>query len=594
MSVKHFFGELKRRHVMRVVGLYLVGAWIMIQVAATVFPLFGWPEAAATAVVIIAVLGLPVVALLAWVFDITPQGIQRTSEMDAAGISITDTVSDVQLQLEAHQRRFAARAMGFVGVGILVALVGFAAFGKYGASKGSAKAAVESIAVLPFEDQSPSRDQEYFTDGLAEEILNQLAQVEGLRVAGRTSSFAFKGQNVESAQIGQRLGVQAILEGSVRRENDNVRVTARLVNTENSSVIWVKSYDLKVSSMLAIQDTISTAIVDALKLRLSNTPELAAGATTNAQAQDLYYKGLKALNQRTDADLQVALEYFQQATEADTGYALAHAGLAKTYAVLPTVSNFSVVEALRKGNESAARALALHPRLGEAYAALGQLAQNLEWDLTSALRNYNRAVKFNPNDAAAHQWYSEALMMTGDLSNASAEIERALEIDPLSPAARNVRAYQMMLRGDLLGAVRAYQNLLRESPGFTVGQLNYAFAALAAKDYSAAAEGLIAALPRFAPDVATLIGAASGQSNKQPAIAAIKALEGAQPASIIVLLYAAIGAKSQAMAALEEAFEASEDANFPYVLVHPLLAPLRAESKFQDIARTVGVTVQTS
>ena len=141
------------------------------------------------------------------------------------------------------------------------------------------------------------------------------------------------------------------------------------------------------------------------------------------------------MNQRTDADLQVALEYFQQATEADTSYALAHAGLAMTYAVLPTFSNFSVVEALRKGTESAARALALHPRLGEAYAALGQLAQNLEWDLTSALRNYNRAVKFNPNDAVAHQWHSEALMMTGDLAAASTEIERALEIDPLSPAA---------------------------------------------------------------------------------------------------------------------------------------------------------------
>jgi tetratricopeptide (TPR) repeat protein len=358
-------------------------------------------------------------------------------------------------------------------------------------------------------------------------------------------------------------------------------------------VIWIKSYDLKVSSMLAIQDTISTAIVDALKLRLNNTSELAAGATTNSHAQDFYFKGLKAFNERTDAQLQVALEYFQQAAEADTGYALAHASLAKTYAVLPTVSSFSVIEALRKGNESAARALAIQPRLGEAYAALGQLAQNLEWDLTSALRNYNRAVKFSPNDAVAHQWYSEALMMTGDLAAASAEIERALEIDPLSPAARSVRAYQMMLRGDLAGAVRAYQNLLRESPDLRVGQLNYAFTALAAKDYSAAAEGLIAALPRYAPDVAVLIGAASGQSDRQPAINAIKAIESNTPLSIVVLLYAAVGAKAQAMAAVEKAFQASEDANFPYILVHPLLSPLRSDPKFQNIMSAVGVTVPT-
>ncbi len=593
MSLKHLFGELKRRHVMRVMGLYLVGAWIVIQVAATVFPLFGWPQAAVTAVVIFAGLGLPIVLLLAWVFDITPQGIQRTSELDVSGGPVEGEVSNIQLQLEAHQRRFAARAMGFVGVGILVALVGFAAFGHYNGAARDSASTVESIAVLPFADDSPLRDQEYFTDGLAEEILNLLAQVEGLRVAGRTSSFAFKGKGVESAQIGRQLGVQAVLEGSVRRDGENVRVNARLVNAENSEVIWSDQYDLKISGILAIQDTISNAIVDALKLKLNSTLDLAEGGTRNTHAHDLYLKGLEAFNERTDAQLQVALEYFQKAAEADTGYALAHAGLAKTYAVLPTVGNFSIVEAVRKGTESAARALALDPGLGEAYAALGQLAQNLEWDLTSALRNYNRAVKFSPNDAVAHQWYSEALMLTGDLPSASTEIERALEIDPLSPAARNVRAYQMMLRGDLPEAVRAYQNLLRESPDLRVGQLNYAFAALAARDYSAAAEGLIAALPRYAPNVGVLIGAASGQADKQLAINAIKGLEGQEPASIVALLYAGVGARSQALAVLEKAFKASEDANFPYILVHPLLSPLHSDPTFQNIARTVGVKLPT-
>ncbi|MEX2284069.1 MAG: hypothetical protein WEE89_16400, partial [Gemmatimonadota bacterium] len=161
MSLKHLFGELKRRHVMRVVGLYLVGAWVVIQVTATVFPLFGWPEAAVTAVVIMAGLGLPVVGLLAWVFDITPQGIQRTSDIDAAGGTAHDTLSQVQLQLEAQQRRFAARAMGFVGVGILVALVGFAAFGRYGGIAKRADAPVESIAVLPFQNLSGDPEQEY-------------------------------------------------------------------------------------------------------------------------------------------------------------------------------------------------------------------------------------------------------------------------------------------------------------------------------------------------------------------------------------------------------------------------------------------------
>jgi adenylate cyclase len=589
VSLRKLFEELKRRHVMRVTGLYLVGAWIIIQVAATVFPLLGWPDSATKVVLIIAGLGLPVVVLLAWVFDITPEGIQRTSD---AAVATVAGASTAQLEIEAHRRRFAARSMGFVGVGILVALVGFAAFQNYSGISGNTGTEIKSIAVLPFSDLSPQHDQEYFTDGLAEEILNQLAQVEGLSVAGRTSSFAFKGKNVGSTEIGRQLRVQAVLEGSVRREDDRVRVTARLVNTETSATIWQDQYDLKIASTLALQDTISTAIVDKLKIRLTSTPEVAgAGTTTNAEAKDLYFKGLQALNQRTQAQLEIALQYFEQAADADTSYALAYSGLAKTYAVLPSVSDFPASDALRKGTESAARALALHPQLGEAYAALGQLAQNLEWDLTSALRNYNRALKFSKNDAVAHQWYSEALMLTGDLKTAEIEIERALEIDPLSPAARSVRAYQMMLRGDLPGAVRAYQILLRESPDFRVAQLNYAFAALAAKDYSSAAEGLISSLPRHAPNVATLIAAASGQGDRQAAVNAIKAMEIDQPVSVVALMYAAVGAKQQAVAALEKGFAASQDANFPYVLVHPLLKPLQSDPKFQQIARSVGVTL---
>jgi tetratricopeptide (TPR) repeat protein len=227
--------------------------------------------------------------------------------------------------------------------------------------------------------------------------------------------------------------------------------------------------------------------------------------------------------------------------------------------------------------------------LGQAHAALGQIAQNLEWDLTSAIRSYRRAVKFSPKDAPAHQWYSEALMLTGDLPAAKAEIDQALDIDPLSPSAKNVAAYLMVLRGDYAGALRAYQNLLRENPSFQLAQLNYALAGFAAKDYGVAAEALIAALPQSAPDVGVIVATASGQGDRAGALNAVHSIESSGAVSIAALLYAAIGANDKALSVLKAAFDSGSDANLTYVLVHPLLKPLRSNPQFQQMVRTIGV-----
>lgn len=578
---------------MRVTGVYLVAAYAVVQAAATIFPLLDIPDWVATIVVIMAALGLPVTILLAWVFDITPQGLRKTGPAEAA------VELPFEQQLELHRRRFAARAVGFVGVGILIALVGFAAFGRYGGiGKGRPGAGerIESLAVLPFRDLSATRDQEYFADGVAEELLNRLARIEGLRVPARASSFAFKGEAAPPIEeIARRLRVQAVLEGSVRREGDNLRVSAQLIDAQTGYAIWSNTYDRRISSVFAIQDEISEAIVEALKLQLNPAADLPGEphGTKNAHAQDLYFKGLEAWNQRTDEQLRVALQYFEQAIAADTLYALAYAGLAKTYAVLPAFGDFPVIEALRNGSAAAARAIQLDPNLGGAHAALGQIAQNLEWDLPSAIRGYRRAVRFSPNDASAHQWFSEALIMMGDAQNAAIEIERALEIDPLSASAKNVRAYQAVLRGNFDAALRLYQNLVREHPGFRLGQLNYAFTAFAAKQYGIAAEALIAALPQHAPDVGTLVAAASGQGDRAAAVKAIEAMSATQPAALIALFYASVGADAQALAVLVNTFASGSDANLPYVLVHPLLKSLHSQPRFQQMARTVGVSLPT-
>ncbi|HUP90103.1 MAG TPA: FlgO family outer membrane protein, partial [Longimicrobiales bacterium] len=456
----------------RVTLAYLVGFWALVQVATTVFPLLNIAETAARYIFIIGLIGLPITIILSWFFDLTPEGIRRTP---APSDVVPDAVSlsgPIPIPVSRH-----GKAVGFVGFGILIALIGFAAL----TTRPHTGAVIQSIAVLPFVDLSQGHDQEYFTDGVTEEIMSRLANA-GLKVAARTSSFAFKGQNLAIDEIARRLNVQAVLEGSIRREGDKLRVSVKLIDARTQNIIWGEEFDgAAASGILAIQDQISSAIVDKLTHKLE--PTGGAGRTRNAAAQELYFKGLKAWHEGTDAQLRAALDYFEQAAAGDSTYALAYAGIARTYAVLPAYGDYPMFDALSKGKEAAARATALSPNMGEAHAALGQIAQNLEWDVTTALQNYRNALRATPNDATSHQWYAEALMLTGDLTTASTEVARALELDPLSAPAKNVRAHLMLLRGDNAGALRMYQILARENPDFAFGHLNFALAALAAHEY---------------------------------------------------------------------------------------------------------------
>jgi adenylate cyclase len=574
VNLRNFFDELNRRHVVRATVGYCVGAWIAIQVTDTVAPLLGLSDDVPRFVAIASIALLPVAVLLAWFYDFTRAGVRRTQQMDA------NTAASLP------RSPFATQAFGLIALGLVLTVVGFAAFsarGRMGHSKH-----IESIAVLPFVDLSPNHDQEYFTDGVTEELMNRLART-GIRVSSRTSTFAFKGQSVDVKEIARRLNVQAILEGSIRRDGKQLRITATLIDATDGAVLWSDVFARTDSSIFAIQDEISSAIVDALRLKLAGNSN--PGSTNNLAAQELYFKGLKAFHAGTDPQLRAALQFFDQAIALDSTYALAYAGLAKTYAVLPTFGDFPVTEALNRGNLAAARAIALQANLGEAYAARGQIAQNLEWDLTSALAHYQKALRTSPQDASTHQWYAEALLMTGDFQNSRDEIDRALEIDPLSATALNLRAYHQLLRGDAANAMRAYQILLRDNPEFEFGYLNFAFAALASNEYGDAVQALVKAFPQFGPEVGTIVAAASGQGGREEASQLVGSMSDVHP-SVTALLYSAIGDRHAAITTLERSVASASDANLPYWLLHPLFKPLRNDARFQKILRDVGVTVR--
>ena len=292
---------------------------------------------------------------------------------------------------------------------------------------------VPSIAVLPFADMSPQRDQEYFCDGMAEEIINALTQVCDLHVVARTSAFSFKGQQIDVREIGRKLCVKAVLEGSVRKAGNRLRITAQLVNVADGYHVWSEKYDRQLDDVFAIQDEISLAIVEKLKLKLTSGEEarFVHKQTVNRAAHEAYLKGRYFWNQRGPG-LKKSIQFFELALAEDNNYAAAHAGLADAYALLGFYGYLSPREVMPKAKKAAQRALKIDENLAEAHCSLGYIHTTFDWEWEKARREFQRALELNPNYGPARYWYSNLLMVEGRLEEAIAEVRRGAENDPLS------------------------------------------------------------------------------------------------------------------------------------------------------------------
>ena len=291
-----------------------------------------------------------------------------------------------------------------------------------------------SIAVLPFTNLSPNPDQEYFCDGMAEEIINALTHVEGLRVAARTSAFSFRDKAVDIREIGKKLNVETLLEGSVKRAGNRVRITTQLINVTDGYHLWSEKYDREMQDVFAIQDEISLAIVDKLRVRLlgKQKAKLIKRHTEAIDAYSLYLKGRYFWNKRTEESLKKAVQYFEQAIEKDPGYALAYTGLADSYILLTEYNLLPPKNAFPKAKAAVMKALEIEETLAEARTSLASIKTLNDWDWIGAKREFKLAIEFNPGYATAHQWYAEYLTMTGQYAEAISECKRAQELDPLS------------------------------------------------------------------------------------------------------------------------------------------------------------------
>jgi len=458
-----FFEELKRRNVLRVGIAYTVTGWLVIQVVETIFPAFGFGDAAVRTAVIVLAIGFPMVLIFSWLFELTPEGLKRDRDVDRS-------------RPVSHR---AGQKLDRAIIVVLALALGYFAFDKFvidPARDAAREARVterarteafigsfgqNSLAVLPFVNMSNDVENEYFSDGIAEEVLNLLARIPNLRVISRSSSFSFRGKDIDIPSIAERLDVAFVLEGSVRRYGDQVRITAQLIEARSDTHLWSETYERQLEDVFAIQDEISAAIVESLRdkinLKLDEPPR--ATAAGNTEAHDAYLRGRYLLAQR---QIDGAGREFETAISVDPDYAPAHAGLAIAYwlgYLDLTETDFSAT-----AESHVEKAMALDPSVADAHAAAGLLSRT-KGDLTGALEHFERAIQRNPSYGDVYMWMGASLDQLGRYTEAFVMNEKAVQVDPLSVPARHNYVDGLIRRGRLAEADREMEKLSSMAPG---------------------------------------------------------------------------------------------------------------------------------
>ncbi len=437
-----FFAELKRRRVGKVAIAYGAIAWAVTEASSVVVPALHLPEWLVTAIVVFLLVGFPVAMILAWIFDVGPQGIERTEP-------IADAPASMRVRL-----RMAYAAV----VLLLMAGLGYLLYER-GFGRAHANEPHSSIAVLPFTNLSGDASRDYFSDGMSEELLNLLARIPGLKVASRTSSFAYKGRNVDIREVGRELGVETVLEGSVRQAGAQVRITAQLIDAETGFHLWSETYDRQLADIFQVQDEIAAAIVDKLRIELAPQDQQMAvrdkAPTQNVRAYELYLQGRAVWKRRGEENLLRAIDLYQKALGLDPGFARAHAALASAYVVLPgyTKAEGDEDKFVPLAVASARQALAIDPNIGEAHAVLAQINAQ-RGNLLDAESGFFFAISLEPNEPTPHHWYSLLLAQVGRIGAAVEQARRAHDLDPTSPVIAANLANVYLMAGDDEQALR--------------------------------------------------------------------------------------------------------------------------------------------
>src|SRR5947199_3048494 len=541
VNLKKFFAELKRRKVYTVAVTYAVVGWLLIQVVTQVFPPFEIPNWAERLVIVAILLGFPIALVFAWIYDFTRHGIVRTEDAQPeAKLDIADSPSLTE----------------------------------------------KSIAVLPFNDLSPQRDHAYFGEGIAEELLGALAKVDGLRVAARRSSFWFKDRETELAEIAAKLNVDHVLEGSVRRDGNRVRVTTELIDACDGFTIWSETYEREMHGIFALQDEITRSIVDTRKLQLAISAPRPSRSTA---AYDAYLEGLFYSDKSTEPELRKILECFQRSLEQDPKFSRAWTGIAKSWLWLAD-AYVPPLEAYPKVREAAVHALQLNDQEAEAHVYLAETKRILDWDLDGAEAEFNRAVEIEPNSTPSNYFIAALYAVRGDRDKALTYLQRTSKIDPASLWVNNFACELYRYFGLYDEAIAAGERALQLDPTFA----HYGEPALAA---------LYREMRRF--DEAIALYGKTREFNGRPGFglaityARMNRSEGAldtltapiagwgyRPGDAIAHVHVTLGAHDEAIRDLERACE-QRSSSLHGVGIAPEFVPLRSDKRFTSILQRI-------
>jgi serine/threonine-protein kinase len=576
MNQRSFFSELKRRNVYKVAVAYAVVGWLLVQVTTQVFPIFEIPNWALRLIVLAIIIGFPIALVLAWAFELTPEGIKHTEDAD---------LSDKR----------ASKKRTWIYVTLIGGALSAALFfvGRLSAPNSSASPAVlpeKSIAVLPFENQNRDPDTDYLCDGIPESIINSLSGLPKLKVMSRNSVFHYKGKEPDAQTVGKELKVQTLLTGRVRQRGDSLTIGVELINAQDNSQLWGQQYSRKLADVFAVQEEIAKEVSDKLRLKLTGTEkeQLAKRPTENLKAFQYYMQGRAAAQRRTNADLLASVSYYEKALHEDGKYALAYAGLADAYANLGYYGSIAPIEGRRKAEEAARKALELDDKLAEAHAALGLTYIGFApSNFSIGDKELGHAIELSPNLAVAHYNLGLSFIRQGRLDEASAELMKARALDPLSSViARAVvipyyfkrdygRAFELLRQANELGpALSATWEI-----GLFIrsGSIKEAFAEIdKAKDAR-----------RNDPLLIYSAGMAYAASGKQAeALQSIKELEAIAGSSLstahwIAKIYATLNDKENAFSWLERGL--ATGALGVFYKDEPVWDPIRDDPRFEEL-----------
>jgi TolB-like protein/Flp pilus assembly protein TadD len=584
-DLKKFFAELKRRNVYKVAVAYAIVGWLLVQIATQVFPFLEIPTWVVRLVIVLVAAGFPIALVIAWAFELTPEGIKRTEDVDLAASA-------------RQPRKYTWIFVVIVGAALSVGLFFIGRYtGRTTTSAAGSELPAKSIAVLPFESLSEDKSNAYFAEGVQDEILTRLAKVADLKVISRTSTQHFKSAPDNLPQIAKQLGVTNILEGSVQRANDQVRVNVQLINALTDAHLWAETYDRKLTDIFAVESDIAKTIADTLQAKLTGSEKIAIAKkpTENPEAYELYLKGRFFWNKRTAADLRKSIEYFNQAIAKDPGYAQAYAALAQSWKLLPAFNGGAPNDCFPQAEAAAKKALALDDTSSTAHAALASLKGLNGFDYPGAIAEYERTLQLNPNDATARQWFAnDTLANVGQTEREIAELKHAVELDPLSLVINSNLGVAYIHAGRLDDAIAQLRKTVELDGTFYYARYNLA-QALELKGLIPEATAEYQKTMSMTEDPVPLgmlgrLYALHGEKDEAQRILQKLRQNREQrytAAYSLALIYVSLGDHNEALTWLEQGYREHDGFNIGPIRIDPLLNPLHGDPRFEALAEKI-------